>query len=135
MFFLFIYLYPYFCVFLLSSSCSSPASLPSPAVSHAAFDFHTSLTLVFNPIPKPSSLVSWSQICLLNSIAVIETGRPYQLKNKRAQYDYSTQCDYSASVGMCEIEREGRAKQKGVMHQFTTTKNQGDQFGKSLKLI
>ena len=36
------------------------------------------LTLVFNPIPKPSSLVSWSQICLLNSIAVFETMRSYQ---------------------------------------------------------
>ena len=32
------------------------------------------------PIPKPSSLVSWSQICLLNSIAVFETVRSYQLK-------------------------------------------------------
>ena len=42
--FYFIYLYSYFCVFLLSSSCSSPALLPSPALSHAAFDFHTSLT-------------------------------------------------------------------------------------------
>ena len=38
------------------------------------------LTLLFNPIPKPSSLVSWSQICLLNSIAVFETVRSYKLK-------------------------------------------------------
>ena len=34
----------------------------------------------FNPIPKPSSLASWPQICLLNSIAVFETVRSYQLK-------------------------------------------------------
>ena len=34
----------FFCVFLLSSSCSSPALLSSAALSHAAFDFHTSLT-------------------------------------------------------------------------------------------
>ena len=27
--------------------------------------------------PKPSSLVSWSQICLLNSIAVFDTVRSY----------------------------------------------------------
>ena len=33
--------------------------------------------------PKPSSLVSWSQICLLNSIAVFETVRSYQLKKTR----------------------------------------------------
>ena len=60
------------------------AHLPSPALSHAAFDYHSSLclTLVFSPIPKPSSLVSWSQICLLNSIAVFETVRSYQLKIK-----------------------------------------------------
>ena len=31
-------------------------------------------------IPKPSSLVSWSHICLLNSIAVFETVRSYQFK-------------------------------------------------------
>ena len=53
-----------------------------PALSLAAFDFHTSLTFIIlypcvNPIPKTSSLVSWSQIFLLNSIAVFETGRSY----------------------------------------------------------
>ena len=58
---------------------------PSPALSHAAFDFHTSLTFFtldtcFNPIPKPS-LVSWLQICLLNSIVVFETVRSYHKKS------------------------------------------------------
>ena len=66
--------------FLFVALCTKPALLPSPDLSHAAFDFQTSLTflcliLVFNPTPKPSSLVSWSQICLLNSIAVFETVR------------------------------------------------------------
>ena len=35
----------------------------------------------FNQITAPTGLVSWSQICLLNSIAVFETVRSYQLKN------------------------------------------------------
>ena len=33
---------------------------------------------LFRDLPKPSSLVSWSQICLLNFIAVFETVRSYQ---------------------------------------------------------
>ena len=33
-----------------------------------------------NKKPRPTALVSWSQICLLNSIAVCETVRSYQLK-------------------------------------------------------
>ena len=80
-----IYLYPYFCVFLLSSSCSSPDLLPSAALSHATFDFHTSLTFFmsdtcFQSNTETSSLVSWSQICLLISIAVFETVRFYKKK-------------------------------------------------------
>ena len=44
-FFLILFIYILiFCVFLLSSSCSSPPLLPSAALSHAAFDFHASLT-------------------------------------------------------------------------------------------
>ena len=35
-----------------------------------------------NQIPKPTGLVSWSQIFLLNFIAVFETVKYYQLKNK-----------------------------------------------------
>ena len=74
-----------FHMFIIMPFVKFPALLPSPALSHAAFDFHTSLTFFildtcFNPIPKPSSIVSWSQICLLNSIAVFETVRSYQLK-------------------------------------------------------
>ena len=45
--FFFIYLYPYFCVFLLSSFCSSPALLPSPALSHVAFDLKKRNVIVY----------------------------------------------------------------------------------------
>ena len=38
----------------------------------------------FNPIPKPSSLVSWSQICLLNFIAAFETVRFINKKMQRS---------------------------------------------------
>ena len=62
------------------------------SIQHAAFDFRTSLTFFmfdtcFNPIPKPSSLVSWSQIRLLNSIAVFEAVRSYQLKKSNLTAD------------------------------------------------
>ena len=48
--------------------------LPSITISLTFFLLDT----CFSPIPKPSSLVSWSQICLSNSIAVFETVRSYQ---------------------------------------------------------
>ena len=48
--------------------------LPSNTISSTFFLLDT----CFNPIPKPSSHVSWSQICLLNSIAVFEKVRSYQ---------------------------------------------------------
>ena len=52
--------------------------LPSITISLTFFLLDT----CFNPIPKPSSLVSWSQICLLNYIDVFGTVRSYQLKDK-----------------------------------------------------
>ena len=56
---------------------------------NAAFDFHISLVFFlpytcFNRIPKPTGLVSWSQICLLNSMAAFETVRSYQFLKKVA---------------------------------------------------
>ena len=43
------------------------------------FWFFFLLDTCFSQIPKPTGLVSWSQICLLNSIPVFETVRSYQL--------------------------------------------------------
>ena len=67
------------------------ASFPAPT--HAAFDYRISLIFFlldpcFNQIPKPTGLVSWSQICLLNSIAVFETVRPWQ---KQSQWTFTGQ--------------------------------------------
>ena len=86
---------------------------------HAAFDFHTSWTFFlldtcFNPIPKPSSPVSLSQICLLNSIAVFETVRSYQLKKKQSahfqvpvQRDQNTTESFFDKSGICPANRGG----------------------------
>ena len=56
--------------------------LPSITISLTFFLLDT----CFNPISKPSSVVSWSQISLLNSIAVFETVRSYQLNKKTCLY-------------------------------------------------
>ena len=58
--------------------------LVKSASTHAAFDNHISLIsfqldTCFSQILKPTGLVSWSQICLLSSIAVFETVRSYQI--------------------------------------------------------
>ena len=58
------------------------------------------LALVSSPILKPSSLASWSQVCLLNSIAVFETVRSYQLKENTAR---STRCFATCIVPVASL--------------------------------
>ena len=81
-------------------SCHNACCLRLPFVSLRRLSFFVLYTCC-NQIPNPVGLVSWSQLCLLNSIAVFKTVVPHQLKKYKSLYwtEFASNWGYNSRSG------------------------------------